>query len=273
MEQWNQLVEFARRIRVHSLHMVYRARSSHIGSCLSVADLLAVLYGSVLRVDPGNPSWNARDRLLMSKGHASAALYAALAERGFFPSDWLETFYQNGTRLAGHVTHTGVPGVEASTGSLGHGLSLACGMALAGKWEAQSYRVFCLLSDGECDEGSVWEAALFAAHHRLDNLVAVVDYNKIQSLGRVEEVLGLEPFAAKWESFGWALREIDGHDLGAIQESCGGVPFSSGRPSCILAHTVKGKGVAFMEDKLLWHYRSPNEEEFRLALVGFGEVP
>ncbi|HEV2177597.1 MAG TPA: transketolase [Terriglobia bacterium] len=262
----------ALRIRRHVVRMTHRAKSSHVGSSLSMADLLAVLYSRVLRLDPSRPDWPDRDRFILSKGHAAAAAYAVLAERGFFPVAALDTFYQDGSALAGHITHTGVPGVDASTGSLGHGLGLACGMALAATpgghgRDARSYRVFALLSDGECDEGSIWEAALFAAHEGLENLVAIVDYNKIQSLGRVEDVMPLEPFAEKWRAFGWAVREIDGHDVAAIAAALKAAPFAAGRPSCVIAHTVKGKGVSFMEDKLLWHYRPPDEQELRLALA------
>jgi transketolase len=237
---------------------------------LSIADLLAVLYGTILHQKPGEPEWPNRDRFILSKGHACAALYAVLAESGFFPLEWLERFYQNGSPLAGHATHKDVPGVEVSTGSLGHGLPIAAGMALAAKRDGKSYRVFCLLSDGECDEGSTWEAALFAPHHRLDNLTAIVDYNKIQSLGSVKEILDLDPLAEKWRAFGWAAREIDGHDLTAISDALTQVPYESGRPTCIVAHTVKGKGVSFMEDKLLWHYRAPLGEDYPRALAELG---
>lgn len=263
--------DFAHHIRLKTLQMICRASSSHIGSAFSMADLLAVLYGDILRVDPGDPQWPERDRFILSKGHACAALYVALAERGFFPKVWLDDFYQNGSPLAGHATHSGVPGVEVSTGSLGHGLAIACGMALAAKRDGRAYRVFALLSDGECDEGSTWEAALFAPHHHLDNLVVIVDYNKIQSLGTVKEVLDLEPFRAKWEAFGWAAREIDGHDLGQIEKTLSQVPFEQDKPTCVIAHTVKGKGVSFMENKLLWHYRTPDAEEMNQALAELGE--
>ncbi len=266
-----ELTALARRIRLHVLQMVHAARSSHVGTCMSMADLLAVLYGQVLNVDPAWPDWPDRDRMIMSKGHGCAGLYAALAECGFFPMDWLKSFYDDGARLAGHATHHGIPGVEVSTGSLGHGLSLACGMALVGKREKRPWRVFALLSDGECDEGSTWEAALFAPHHKLDNLVAVVDYNKIQSLGTVKEVLDLEPFSAKWRSFGWSVTEVDGHDIGQLQDVFGKIPDSPGKPTCVIANTVKGKGVSFMEGKLLWHYRSPDEQEFQLALAELKE--
>jgi transketolase len=256
-------------IRAHALRMTHKANASHVGSCLSIADILAVLYGSVLRISPSLLDWPDRDRFILSKGHAAAAVYAALAECGFFPKEWLDTFCQDGSKLAGHITY-GVPGVEVSTGSLGHGLSIGCGMALAAKRDRRPYRVFVLLSDGECDEGSTWEAALFAPHHHLDNLIAIVDYNKIQSFGTVKEVLDLEPLADKWCAFRWAVREIDGHDYEQIEDALTSVPFEPGKPSCIIAHTVKGKGVSFMENQLAWHYKSPNEEQLRQALAELG---
>jgi transketolase len=259
--------ELAKRLRKHVIIMTGRANSSHIGSCLSIADILAVLYGKELRFDAKRPDWPDRDRLILSKGHGCAILYAVLAECGFFPQDWLESYYLNGTRLAGHATHKGTPGVEMSTGSLGHGLPVGCGMALAGKRDRKSHRVFVVLSDGECDEGSNWEAALFAPHHKLDNLTVIVDYNKIQSLGRVKEVIDLDPLADKWRAFGWGVVELDGHDHAALLEAFARVPFVPDRPSCIVAHTVKGKGVSFMEDKLLWHYTAPKGDELPKALA------
>lgn len=259
--------QLARRIRKQVVLMTSHAKSSHIGTNLSIVELLAVLYGSVMRVNPARPDWTERDRFVLSKGHGCASLYAVLAEQDFFPLDWLGSYYQDGSHLAGHITHTNVPGVDASTGSLGHGLPIACGMALVGKRENRPYRVFALLSDGECDEGSTWEAALFAPHHHLDNLVAIVDYNKIQSLGTVKEVLNLEPLKAKWDAFGWAVREIDGHDLEEIDKTLRSIPFEPERPSCIVAHTVKGKGISFMENKVLWHYRAPIGEELQQALA------
>lgn len=260
-----ELAAFAQAIRIDVLQMVHRAKSSHVGSCFSVADILAVLYARILNIDPERPYKNDRDRFILSKGHACAALYSALATRGFFPRQWLDQFYQDGSRLPGHATHT-VPGVEMSTGSLGHGLSIACGMALVGIQETNPFRVFTLLSDGECDEGSVWEAVLFAGHHRLNNLVAIVDANKIQSLGRVSEVLDLDPLCDKWRASRWSVREIDGHNVEDIESALASVPFEPHTPSCIIANTVKGRGVRFMEDDLLWHYRSPNDEEFSEAL-------
>lgn len=258
---------FAARLRRSVLHMTHKAKASHIGTSFSMADLLAMLYGGgVLRVDPSRPDWPDRDRFLLSKGHGAAGVYAALAEAGFFPKDWLDRYCEDGSPLAGHIHHE-VPGVEVSSGSLGHGLSIACGMALAGKADSRPYRVFALLSDGECDEGSIWEAVLFAPHHRLDNLVAIVDHNKIQSFGTVKEVLDLEPFAEKWRAFRWAVREVDGHDHEQIAKTLRSVPFEVGRPSAVIAHTIKGKGVSFMENKLLWHYKSVDAAQLAEALA------
>jgi len=261
----------AQSIRGQCLRMVHRANASHIGSCLSMIDLLAVLYGRILNVDPQQPDKPDRDRFLLSKGHAAAAVYACLAECGFFPRSWLDDYCVDGSPLSGHLTHHGVPGVEISTGSLGHALPIACGMALAAKRLKQPQRVFVILSDGECDEGTTWEAALFAAHHRLDNLTVVVDYNRIQSFGRVSDVMELEPFADKWQAFNWGVQAIDGHDHARIESCLRDVPFMAGRPSLIVAHTIKGKGVPFTEDRLEWHYRSPNDGQLAeaLSLVGY----
>ncbi len=261
-EQVLELRELARRIRVHSLRMTQRAKSSHVASSMSMAEILAVLYRRILRLRPESPDASDRDRLILSKGHACAGLYAVLAECGFFPLDWLDSFYIDGAKLPGHATADGIPGVEISTGSLGHGLPVACGMALAAKRDGRGHRVFAVLSDGECDEGSNWEAILFAPQHELDNLVVIVDYNKIQSLASVKEVLELEPFVEKWRAFRWAVREVDGHDVAALIDLLAGLPFEPGRPSCLIAHTVKGKGVSFMENTVLWHYRSPQGQEF-----------
>jgi transketolase len=202
----------------------------------------------------------------LSKGHGCAALYAVLAERGFFPVEWLETYHLDGGRFAGHATHKGTPGVELSTGSLGHGLPVGCGMALAAKRDGRPPRVFVMLSDGECDEGSTWEAALFAPHHKLDNVVVLIDYNKIQSLGDVKDVLDLDPLVEKWRSFGWAARELNGHDLDALREVLTQVPLEAGKPTCIVAHTIKGKGVSFMEGKLQYHYTPARGNELAQAL-------
>jgi transketolase len=266
-QQVSELRELARRIRVHAVQMTSRAKSSHVASSMSMAEILTVLYRRILRVRPESPDAPDRDRLVLSKGHACAGLYAVLAECGFFPPEWLESFYIDGAKLPGHATSDGIPGVEVSTGSLGHGLPVACGMALAAKRDGCGHRVFAVLSDGECDEGSNWEAILFAPQYQLDNLVVIVDYNKIQSLASVKNVLELEPFADKWRAFRWAVREVDGHDVAALDEVLSGVPFEPGRPSCLIAHTVKGKGVSFMENTVLWHYRTPQGEEFQRAMA------
>jgi transketolase len=258
----------AQRLRKHVLSMIHKTNSSHIGSCYSIADILAVLYSQILRYNTANPHWKQRDRFILSKGHAGAVLYAVLAESGFFPVEQLQQYNHNGTQLSGHIMHS-VPGVEVSTGSLGHGLPIGCGMAYAGKVDELSYKVYVLLSDGECDEGSNWEAIMFAGHHRLDNLVVIVDYNKIQSLGRVKDILDLEPFADKWKAFGWQVVEVDGHDHEQLQQAFSSLPQSG--PTVIIAHTVKGKGVSFMEDKLLWHYKSPDAAEYQNALTELSE--
>ena len=263
----DELRALARRLRAHSLRMISQAKTSHIGSCLSLADILAVLYGSVLRVDPKKPEWPDRDRLIVSKGHAAAVTYAAVAEAGFMPMERLGEYARNGGQLYGHVTHAGVPGVEMSNGSLGHGLPVGTGMALTAKRGGRPWRVFVLMSDGECDEGSNWEAILFAAHHKLDNLTIVIDYNKIQSLDFVAKTIGLEPLADKFTAFGWGVREVDGHDVSALRRTLESVPMEPGKPNAIIAHTIKGKGVSWMENKVLWHYRPPAEDELAKALA------
>jgi transketolase len=259
--------ELAWRIRMHAVRMTSSGKSSHVASVLSMADIMGVLYGRILNVDPDNPRDPARDRFILAKGHAGAGVYAALAERGFFDKSLLSQHYQNGSVLSGHVSHKNVPGVELSTGSLGHGLGVGVGMALDAKRRGRKNRVFVVMSDGECDEGSNWEAILFAAHHRLDNLIAIIDYNKIQSLAPVAETLALEPFADKLKAFRWALREVDGHDHAALTAALSAVPWQTGSPSVLIAHTVKGRGVSFMENSVLWHYRSPQGEEFKMAIA------
>ena len=262
----DELRALARKLRSHSLRMISRAKTSHIGSCLSVADILAVLYGRVLRVDPKRPALPTRDRLIVSKGHAAAIVYAAVAEAGFMPVERLEEFARNGGQLYGHVTHGGVPGIEMSSGSLGHGLPVGAGMALTGKRAGEPWRVFVVMSDGELDEGSNWEAMLFAGHHQLDNLTIIIDYNKIQSLDWVEKTLRLEPLADKFRAFGWSVREVDGHDVKELSSVLGMVPLEPGRPNAIIANTIKGKGVSWMEGKVVWHYKQPTPDELVTAL-------
>jgi transketolase len=260
---------FANQIRRATLEMVHRVDASHVGGGLSMSDLLAVLYSDVLKVRPEEPDWPDRDRFILSKGHSCAALYAALALRGFFPREELESYGRDSSRLMTHISHK-VPGVEFSTGSLGHGLPFGAGKALAAKRLGKGWRVFVMLSDGELDEGSNWEAILFAPQHRLDNLTVIVDYNKIQSLGGVSEVLELEPLAEKFRAFRWSVREVDGHDHQAVRTALNGLPWEAGKPSCLIAHTVKGKGVSFMENQLRWHYKSPNAEQLKQALAELG---
>lgn len=259
-----ELLALADRIRGHVVDMTSFGGSSHVGSALSMADIMAVLYGRFMHVDPKQPRMNERDRFILSKGHAGAGVYATLAECGFFPVEELKKHYQNGSIFSGHVSHKGVPGVEISTGSLGHGLGIGTGMALAAQRQKRNHRVYVLLSDGECDEGSNWEAILFAAHHKLANLTVAVDYNKIQSLAPVAETLALEPFADKWRAFGWHVEEADGHDHASLTtafERANGAPL----PGVVICHTVKGKGVSFMEHSVLWHYRSPRGDEYAAA--------
>ena len=257
--------ELAKALRVHALEMVAASNSSHIGSCLSAADLVAVLYGYFMSYRANEPDWLDRDRLVFSKGHAAAIVYSVLAEVGFFPLERLKSYAKNDQPLSGHVTHTNNPGVEISSGSLGHGLSLAAGFALAGKRQKRPMRAIAVLSDGECDEGSIWEAALFAPHHNLSNLLAIVDFNKIQSFGRVEDVLALEPFADKWRAFGWHVAEVDGHDHDSLKTAFAASDRDD-RPSVVISHTIKGKGVSFMENDLLWHYRPPSQEQLQQAI-------
>ena len=256
----------ARAVRMATVRMAHDGKTPHVGSALSCVDLLVALYFHAMRIDPQAPPVNDQDRFVMSKGHGCMAYYATLAERGYFPHSLLATYAQNGGRLAEHPCPQGVPGIEIATGSLGHGLAVAAGTALARQLDARPGRVFALLSDGECNEGSVWEAAMFAAGRRLDNLIAIVDYNKLQAMGRSNEVTALAPLADKWRAFGWATREIEGHDMNAIVSALDDLPFASRQPSAIVAHTVKGKGVSFMEDDLEWHYRPPNDDDLARAL-------
>jgi transketolase len=250
--------ELALKIRKHCLEMTNKSKASHIGSCLSIADILAVLYGKVMNYKSDEPNWEGRDRFILSKGHACAALYAVLAECGFFPIKELETFYGEGI-LMGHASHY-VKGVDASTGSLGMGLSIGCGMALGIK-----QMVYVLLGDGDCDEGMTWEAVMFAGHHKLSNLVAIIDSNRLQALGSPSGILNLEPLKCKWESFGWDTRIIGGHNLEEIEKI---LKYAKGNnePTCIIARTIKGKGVSYMENRVEWHYKYPNDEELNKAL-------
>ncbi len=259
--------ELAYRIRRHAVNMTHLGKSSHVGAVLSMADIIAVLYNDVMQIRPSEPKWPERDRFILSKGHAGAGIYAVLAEKGFFPVDWLKTHYQNGSYLSGHVSHKGIPGVEVSTGSLGHGLSIGAGIAYSTKLKQKNYSTYVVLSDGECDEGSTWEAILFAGHHKLSHLVAIVDYNKIQSLAPVKDTLNLEPFADKWSNFGWDVQSVDGHSIEELKNAFNKIKADKiEKPHVILANTVKGKGVSFMENQVLWHYRTPQGTEYENAL-------
>lgn len=262
----HEFQEHARRVRANVLRMVSRARASHVGAALSIVDILATLYFRILNIDPARPDDPDRDRFILSKGHACSALYAILAERGFFPESVLEEFATDGGRLPGHPSMNCVPGVEASTGSLGHGLSLGAGMATAARADGKNCRTFVLLGDGETNEGAVWEAAAFAAARHLDNLVAIIDCNGLQAFGRTSDISGSAPLSEKWRAFGWSVCDVPGHDLDELSSVLARVPFSTGSPSAVIAHTVKGKGVSFMEDRLAWHYQSPDADELRQAL-------
>jgi len=258
-------------VRRRSLRMVQRAHLGHPGGDLSAADILVTLYFGILQVDAQRPHAPDRDRFIMSKGHCSGALYSTLALRGFFPSDELDEYMEPLSRLNGHPNRTELPGVEANTGPLGHGLPIAVGAALAAKMDHASWRTFVLTGDGELQEGSNWEAIMSAAHYQLDNLIAIVDRNGIQQGAATESIIRLEPLAAKFRAFGWAVREVDGHDFAALLEVFRSLPFEPGRPNCVIAHTTKGKGVSFAENRAEWHHHVPTDAELAAALRELGE--
>jgi transketolase len=257
-------VRIACDIRLDILEMVHRAKASHVGSCFSIVDALAVLYSRVMILRPQDPKWEDRDRFILSKGHAAAAVYATLASVGVLQREDLQTYGADGSLYMTHVSHK-IRGVEFSSGSLGHGLPFGTGKALAALRQGRPWRVFVMLSDGEMDEGSNWEAMMFAAHHKLDNLVAIIDYNKLQSLTTIADTLALEPLVDKLSAFGWSVREVDGHDHAALESNLRGAPWKLGRPSVLVMHTTKGKGVSFMENRVEWHYKSPNDEQLASA--------
>lgn len=266
-ELLNNLKGQARTIRKGVMKALLAAGSGHVGGSLSCVDILVALYMHVMRVHPKNPHWENRDRFVLSKGHASAALCPTLAERGFFPEELLDTFNQLESPFSMHPDMLKIPGVDMSTGSLGHGLSVGIGMALAAKIQKRSYRTYVLLGDGELAEGSIWEAAMAAAHFKLDNLLAIVDANRFQVDGTIQEIMGLEPLVEKWRSFGWVVREIDGHDMESIVETMSVLPFEPGRPSVIIAHTIKGKGLSFAEDRVDYHYHGVDEDMVKEAIA------
>lgn len=258
----SELDALAKSLRARIVETSSKTGTPHLGSCLSCVDILVALYFSVLRIDPANPRDAKRDRCILSKGHGAPALFQVLAKRGFYPEGMLESYGADGGVFAEHPpTPEHLAGIEAATGSLGHGLPLGLGMALAGRIQGHAYNVYAVLSDGECNEGSVWEAAMLAASQRIANLCVIVDFNKWQATGRSREVMALDPLAEKWRAFGWNAVEVDGHDFSSLLGALNQFPAENGRPTAIIAHTVKGKGVSFMEDDNNWHYRIPTVEE------------
>ena len=265
-----KLKNIAKDIRKNIFKTICSGGGGHIPASLSIVELLVFLYHNILNIDPDNPAKEDRDRFILSKGHSCVALYNILAEKGFFPEAELDKFGKKDTILGGHPDMHRIPGVEASTGSLGHGLSFGMGMALAGKLDKKDFRVFVLLGDGECQEGSVWEAAMFASQNRLDNLIAVIDYNKIQAMDYLDKIVSVDPLADKWRAFGWGVKEADGHSFADLNKAFSRVPFVKNKPSMLIAHTTKGKGISFMENSPIWHYRFPNKEELKIACEELG---
>jgi len=260
------LEDIARKLRRHVINMISISGSGHPGGSLSAADIITALYFKVMQHDPGNPHWPERDRFVLSKGHAAPILYAALAESGYFPLEWLTTLRKTGSCLQGHTDSDLTPGVDASAGSLGQGLSIGIGMSIAAGLDKKSYHTFVLLGDGECDEGQVWEAALSAPNLKAGNLTAIVDYNGLQLDGFTKDIMNLEPFIAKWSSFKWDVIEIDGHNMTEIVGALSRVKTIQEKPTVIIAHTVKGKGVSFMENNVDYHGKAPNKAETEQAI-------
>ncbi|MEK7464430.1 MAG: transketolase [Patescibacteria group bacterium] len=265
-EEINLLKKKGKELRKRIIEMIFKARASHLGSAYSVLDILIYLYNFILKIDPKDPKNKTRDRFILSKGWGASALYAVLADRGFFSKNKLDTYCVNGSKFVGITTMSGVPGIEATTGSMGHGLPVGTGMALAGKKMKSKHRVFVVISDGELDEGSTWEAILFAGHNNLDNLIAIVDYNKWQSFGRTKEVLNIDPVPDKFLAFGWEAIEADGNNFTSLEKAFARIPLKKNKPTAIIAHTIKGKGVSFLEDRIEWHYKYPNESDLKAAL-------
>ena len=262
----SELEGIARKLRRHIINMISAAGSGHPGGSLSAADIVTALYFDIMKHDPANPHWPDRDRFILSKGHAAPVLYAALAECGYFPLEWLTTLRKTGTCLQGHTDSLLTPGVDVSAGSLGQGLSIGIGMALAARLDNKNYRTYVLLGDGECDEGQVWEAAMFAPNYQLDNLTAIVDFNTLQLDGFTRDIMNLEPFAAKWAAFKWEVIEINGHDMQQIIDAIRQAKAVKGKPTVIVAHTIKGKGVSYMENNVDFHGKAPTKTETEIAL-------
>jgi len=259
-------IELAKKVRLKALELCFKKKASHLGGAFSIADILAVLYSEILEINPNKPNSSNRDRLFYGKGHACSSLYAVLDEVGFFIDyDLLKDFTEDNSFFTSHISHY-LPGIELSTGSLGHVVGVACGVAIALKAKKNSHHIFSIVSDGELDEGSTWEALLFASHHNLYNLTIIVDFNKIQSFGSVKDVLNLDPLESKFQSFGFECLNIDGHDHKEISSALSFAKTYKTKPTVIIANTIKGKGVSFMENKLLWHYKSPDEEQYHEAV-------
>ena len=270
-EEIKELNEIARELRCTSLRMIHKRQAGHPGGSLSAAEIMTVLYFKVMRIDPENPNWNERDRFLLSKGHASAMLYATLAKRGFFPEEDLQKWGELDCHLQGHPDRLKTPGVDMNSGILGHGVSIGVGLCLAARQKRKDFRVYTLLGDGECQAGLVWEGANAAAKYALANLVAIVDHNAVQLDGFVEEVMPIEPLAEKWRSFGWDVFEVDGHDVDQLYQAFLQCIEAQKKPTVIIARTIKGKGVSFMENKAYWHGVAPSTEELTRALHELGE--
>lgn len=274
MKNIEALRKLAAQLRARIIETSARTGTPHLGSCLSCADILITLYFNALNINPLEPRSLTRDRFILSKGHAAPALFQVLAMKGFYPEVWLNDYGIDGGIFAEHPpTPDYLAGIEAATGSLGHGLPIGLGMALAARIQKQDYKVYAVLSDGECNEGSVWESAMLAAAQRVDNLCVIVDFNKWQATGRSEEVMALSPLVDKWRAFGWAAVEVDGHDIVALLAALTQFPQTTGKPTAIIAHTVKGKGVSFMEDDNNWHYRIPTMDEVAKARLELGVDP
>ena len=272
LEKINQLKKSAAKIRLGIIESVHAAKSGHPGGSLSIADIITYLYFEEMNVDPKDPKWEDRDRFVLSKGHTAPALYAALAEKGFFPVDALKTLRKVDSFLQGHPDMKGTPGVDMTTGSLGLGISAACGMALSAKVSGDNYRVYTVLGDGETEEGQVWEASMFAAHYKLDNLVAYLDWNGLQIDGPIAEVMNPTPYAEKFEAFGWHVISIDAHDFEAIEAAYKEARTVKGKPTVIIARSIKGKDVSFMENKCEWHGAAPKEEQYLAAMAELNKI-
>ncbi len=271
-ERITELEEIARLLRVESLRLIHRRGAGHPGGALSAAEIMAVLYFHALRIDPQRPDWQERDRFILSKGHASALLYAALTRRGFFPLEELDRWGEVDCQHQGHPDRFKTPGVDMTSGLLGHGVAIGAGLALAARLNKRDYRTYTLLGDGECQGGIVWEGAMTAAKYGLSNLTAIIDHNRVQLDGLVQEIMPVEPLADKWSAFGWQVEEVDGHSIRALVDALDLAQQNQGKPTVIITHTTKGRGVSFMENQSFWHGNVPNAEQLKQALAELGEV-